>query len=134
MYYICFLQYYFIVGLVFPLQDPPEITSHPSSTKVLEGEDTSLMVETSGHPVSYQWMKDSQPLSDGEHFSGTRTHTLSLRNMDSTLNGVYACVVDKEIWSHKAQVTCGECAILSTLSLWTKHLVLVVRIAMRMPT
>jgi len=72
----------------------PSITQHPSNQSVSEGQTATFTVAADGTtPLSYQWQKDGNNLSDGGDISGATTTTLQIANCESADEGNYRCVV-----------------------------------------
>jgi hypothetical protein len=72
----------------------PAITTHPTSQTVATGGTANFSVAASGTtPLSYQWQKNSVNLSNGGHYSGVTTDTLTISNADSNDEANYRCVV-----------------------------------------
>ncbi len=80
----------FKIGLSGPLQ----ITGQPADASASEGGTAVFAVATSGGaPVTYQWQQDGVALTDGGDFSGSRTATLTITNVDLTDVAAYSVVV-----------------------------------------
>jgi hypothetical protein len=96
----------------------PTITSHPSNTTVNETSSTSLTVVATGDPtLTYQWRKGGSNLSNGGHYSGVTTATLSISSADSGDDANYDCVVTNSFGSatsNTAHVTVIIIPIIST--------------------
>ncbi len=76
-----------------PQNNPPSITQHPSNQTVPQGGSASFTVGATGSsPLSYQWQKDGSDLTDGGHYSGCTTPTLTITSADSTDAAGYRCV------------------------------------------
>jgi hypothetical protein len=72
----------------------PWITVQPTNQAVNPGATTSLQVAVIGTPtLTYQWYKDSSPLSDGGHISGSLTNKLTITSFSSADVGTYNVVV-----------------------------------------
>lgn len=70
------------------------ITQHPSNQTVPNGGTAYFSVIASGDgTLSYQWQKNSVNLSNGGHYSGATTATLTVSNCDSADAANYRCVV-----------------------------------------
>jgi lysozyme len=79
------------------IPDPPVITQHPSDRTVAQGGMAQFTVAaTGGGTLTYQWQKDGSNLSDGGHFSGVTTTTLTISDVDGGDAGIYHCVVSNE--------------------------------------
>ncbi len=64
--------------------------------EVTDGKSTLLEVRASiSEGVSYQWMKDSEYLSDGEDYCGTRTDILVIKHAHQGMEGQYTCTVER---------------------------------------
>lgn len=73
---------------------PPTITVHPFSQIVFPGANASFSIVAVGvEPLGYRWQKNGSFLSDGGHYSGVLTPTLSITGADSNDAGTYRCVV-----------------------------------------
>jgi len=71
----------------------PSITQHPSPQAVCPGGTAQFSVTASGTGLSYQWQKNAANLSDGGHYSGTTTPTLTISNASTADAADYRCVV-----------------------------------------
>lgn len=72
----------------------PEITQQPAEQRVAVGATATLSVQATGaQPLSYQWMKGQNNLSDGGKISGATSDTLQITNCDVADLGGYRCVV-----------------------------------------
>ncbi len=70
------------------------VTQHPQSQSVAAGDTAVLTVAGMGEgTLGYQWQKDSVNLSDGGHYSGVTTDTLTVSAADSSDAGDYRCVI-----------------------------------------
>ncbi len=64
--------------------------------EVNDGKSTLLEVRASiSEGVSYQWMKDSACLSDGEDYCGTCTDILVIKHAHQGMEGQYTCAVER---------------------------------------
>lgn len=76
------------------VNNPPTITQHPSSQSVDPGATATLAVVAGGTgPLSYQWQKNGSNLSNGGHYSGVATATLTISSFDGNDVADYRCVV-----------------------------------------
>ncbi|HSW44162.1 MAG TPA: immunoglobulin domain-containing protein [Phycisphaerae bacterium] len=74
--------------------DPPSITQQPGDQAVTAGGTATFTVIASGTtPLSYQWQKNQANLTDGGHYSGAATATLTVSSVDSNDAASYRCVV-----------------------------------------
>lgn len=72
----------------------PTITQQPSAQNVCPGANASFSVTASGDgTLSYQWQKDQVNLSNGGHYSGCTTASLSITGADTNDAANYRCVV-----------------------------------------
>ena len=77
-----------------PQNNPPEIVEDPSDQAVPTGDSASFMVVATGSsPLSYRWQKNNADLSDGGHYSGCATATLTISPTDGGDAANYRCVV-----------------------------------------
>ncbi len=82
-----------VVLLGVPSQ-PPTITQHPTAQTICAGTDAAFAVAANGlGMLSYRWQKNGVDLSDGGHYSGTATPTLTVSNADPGDAAGYRCVV-----------------------------------------
>ena len=84
------------------------IAQNPSDQNVPQGGTATFSVEASGSPtLVYQWEKDDVPLTDGGHYAGAATSTLTVSNVDSSDEGGYRCVVTNCCGSSTTSSTAG---------------------------
>src|SRR5262249_20398242 len=77
-----------------PLAYDVAIQLQPSAGSAPQGSTIQISVgATGGPPLTYQWRKNQINLSNGTHFSGVRTPTLTITNLQFTDSGNYDCVV-----------------------------------------
>ncbi len=77
-----------------PQQSPPSILQHPSSQTVAPGGSATFSVVAAGSlPLSYRWQKGAADLTDGGHYAGCTTPTLTVSSADSDDVASYRCVV-----------------------------------------
>jgi len=73
---------------------PPTIIQQPVNRIVVQGGSTTFtVVATGGTPLSYQWQKNQANWTNGGHYSGCTTPTLTVANCDSNDAASYRCVV-----------------------------------------
>jgi len=78
----------------------PVILGQPRSRTVNAGASTTFQVEASGTaPLSYQWLKNGTPLTDGGSVSGAQTTTLILDNLLGGEAGTYSVRVSNAFGS-----------------------------------
>jgi len=86
----------------------PGFTLHPVSRDIDPGATATFSVQATGAtPLSYQWQKDGDDLSDDGQISGATTNTLQITNCQVSDLGMYGCVVTN---SH-GQATSDEAAL-----------------------
>ncbi|HOB75110.1 MAG TPA: immunoglobulin domain-containing protein [Phycisphaerae bacterium] len=78
---------------VTPATPPPTITAHPVAASVCAGGTATFSVTASGSGLSYQWQKNGSNLSNGGHYSGVTTATLTVSSASSADAASYRCVV-----------------------------------------
>lgn len=72
----------------------PTITTQPSAQNVCPGSSANFTVAASGSgTLTYQWQKNQVNLSNGGHYSGVTTATLTVSSCDSNDAANYRCVV-----------------------------------------
>ncbi len=77
-----------------PVATPPSISQHPAAQNVCPGATAQFTVAASGStPLTYQWQKNQVNLSNGGHYSGCTTATLTVSNADGNDAANYRCVV-----------------------------------------
>ncbi|MCP1137267.1 SBBP repeat-containing protein [Paenibacillus polysaccharolyticus] len=83
-----------VTQTVNPAPVAPSITSQPGNKTVTAGQTATFSITASGDaPLSYQWKKDGNALTDGENISGATAATLSISNTQSGDAGSYTVVV-----------------------------------------
>jgi len=84
----------------FTLADATTITQHPANQLVeLGGTATFSVAASGGGSFTYQWQKNQANLSNGGHYSGCATATLTVTNADANDEAAYRCVVTSECGS-----------------------------------
>lgn len=95
-------------GVDITLLESPRILAQPIGVRVSEGTDVTLTVEAAGSaPLSYQWRRNGQGLSDGGRVSGSKTPQLRITGIQEGDSGVYEVVVENgqgSVTSEAAQV------------------------------
>lgn len=82
------------VEAALTLKTATSITAHPSNQTVDAGSTASFTVAAAGSgTLAYQWQKNSVNLSNGGHYSGVTTATLTISNCDSSDAATYRCIV-----------------------------------------
>lgn len=70
------------------------ITQHPVDKTVVAGQTATFTVAATGDgTLTYQWQKNSANITNGGHYSGCTTGTLTVSNADTGDAGSYCCVV-----------------------------------------
>jgi hypothetical protein len=80
---------YYLVGVILP----PSMLTHPADQNVCSGNTAEFTVAAVGQSLSYQWQKDGLALSEGGHYSGVTSDTLTISNADSNDAADYRCAV-----------------------------------------
>ena len=87
-------------GLIFRVDLPPTIGSHPGSRTNAVGTSATFSVTAAGTlPLRYQWLKNGIALVDGGNVSGTSTSTLTLASVQQGDAGEFAVVVTNNFGS-----------------------------------
>jgi hypothetical protein len=77
------------------LLERPEVNTQPMGTRVGAGENVELSITASGSsPLTFQWSRNGNHLSDGGNISGANSPTLLLKNAVGADSGAYKCIVD----------------------------------------
>ena len=89
------------------------MTVHPvGQTDIVPGSDVSFNVTATGTaPLSYQWQKDGEDLTDGGSITGATTATLTITGVMESDEGGYRCVVTNTagmVTSNTAMLTVGK--------------------------
>ena len=80
--------------LLDPGNVPPSITQHPQPRTVCpDGTALFSVTATGSGTLSYRWQKNRTDLSDGGHYSGVATASLTVSNCDASDAADYRCVV-----------------------------------------
>jgi len=86
--------YSFMAGESASLPQSPTIRQHPSSRTNFIGSVATFNVRAVGAPApDYQWQKNEANLTNGGHYSGCTTATLTIAGADETDVASYHCVV-----------------------------------------
>jgi uncharacterized delta-60 repeat protein len=84
---------------------PALVTSQPASRTNLAGTTASFWVTGGGTaPLSYQWLKAGQPLTDGGNTSGSMTPTLTLSNVLGADAAAYSAIISNASGSVTSRV------------------------------
>lgn len=90
------------------------ITGHPSNQSVAIGGTANFTVTATGDgTLGYQWQKNGANLTNGGHYSGCATATLTISSADSNDAANYRCVVSATCGSaisNAASLTVSSCA------------------------
>jgi uncharacterized lipoprotein YddW (UPF0748 family) len=77
-----------------PIVQPPTIAQQPGAQSVCAGGTATFAVAATGDgTLTYQWRKNSSDLSNGGHYAGVTTPTLTVSSVDDGDVADYACVV-----------------------------------------
>ena len=84
---------------------PPTITQQPQATNLCSGGKATFTVAAWGWDVlSYKWQKNSANLTDGGHYSGSTTTSLTISNANSADIASYRCVLTNVVGSVTSSV------------------------------
>jgi len=84
---------------------PPSITQQPTSQSVIAGGIASFSVAAAGSgTLYYQWQKNLSNLSNGGHYSGATTTTLTITGTDTNDAANYRCIVTNAFGSTNSAV------------------------------
>jgi hypothetical protein len=78
--------------------DTPGFSQHPANQNKVAGQTATFSVVGTGNALSYQWKKDTSPISDGPSGSGsiragTHSATMWVTNAGSADMGSYTCTI-----------------------------------------
>jgi hypothetical protein len=83
----------------------PTITQHPADQSVVSGGTASFTVTAAGSsPLGYRWQRNGANLSNGGHYAGATTNTLTITGADANDAGNYRCVVSNAYGSATSSV------------------------------
>jgi len=86
--------YSFMAGESAGLPQAPAFTQQASNRTNYIGSTAAFIVKANGVPLpNYQWQKDGVNLSDGGHYSGCATATLTITGADTGDVATYSCLV-----------------------------------------
>jgi hypothetical protein len=92
-------------------EEPPEITAQPASVMAVKGATVSFRASAvSATESTYQWLRNSVELEEGDGVSGSRSPMLKLTGIDRAAAGDYHCVVTNgagSVVSDAATLTIG---------------------------
>jgi len=92
---------------------PPTITQQPTDQQVIPDGAADFTVTAVGTaPISYQWQKNQVNLSNGGHYTGVTTPTLTVSSVNASDEANYRCVVTNNYGStnsNSASLTVAEC-------------------------
>ena len=73
---------------------PPQITEQPASASLTIGADASFTVTASGEGnLTFRWLRNNIALNNGGRISGADTPTLTINDIDTSDDGVYAVLI-----------------------------------------
>lgn len=70
------------------------VTTAPINAAACPGGSASFTITAEGGDLTYRWQKNGVDLSDGGHYSGTGTSTLTVNNADTNDVAIYRCIVN----------------------------------------
>lgn len=73
---------------------PTTISVQPADTSVCQDQDATFTVTGNGTGLTYQWYKDSTPLTDGGDISGATTSTLKIATATTSDGGRYKVIIN----------------------------------------
>lgn len=79
---------------ILTVYSQPVITNQPASQGCLAGATVAFSVVAGPTPLTYQWEKNGQPLSDSGSISGSATATLTLSGVTTADSGSYSVLVE----------------------------------------
>ncbi|ROL60784.1 choice-of-anchor D domain-containing protein [Bacteroidetes/Chlorobi group bacterium MS-B_bin-24] len=77
----------------FAISSQPNITSHPQSAEVCEGQSITFSVTATGGSLSYQWRKN------GVNINGANQNSYTINSVDSSHQGNYDVVISNQCGS-----------------------------------
>jgi hypothetical protein len=83
---------------------PPSITQQPSNQGVAPGGTPPSPPSPASGTLSYLWQKNNANLSNGGHYSGVTTGTLTISNADTNDVANYRCIVTNAYGSATSSV------------------------------
>jgi hypothetical protein len=84
----------FTIEEIVPLGDPPAISDQPEDRMVAPGANATFTVGTlDTGDLQFAWFRNGAAISEGGHFSGATTATLSITNVDASVMGGYECAI-----------------------------------------
>ncbi len=100
-----------------PQDAPALVTSDPASQERYAGKTVQFAAAATGTaPVTYQWLRNDEPLADGGNVSGSATDTLTLTNIAAGNAGDYKLVVTNSFGTDTSDV-----ATLAVIAPTTNH-------------
>ena len=88
-----------------PQASPAVISSEPASQVRYAGKTLQLAAAATGtSPMTYQWLRNDQPLSDGGNVTGATTDTLTLANVTNDDAGNYKLTVTNAFGTDTSEV------------------------------
>lgn len=95
---------------------PPSISQQPVAQNVCPGGTAVFEVSATGStPLAYRWQKNGADLSDGGHYAGTATPTLTVSNAGAGDAANYRCVVSNSYGSETSNA--AALSLLATTSI-----------------
>lgn len=76
---------------VITVNQPPAITTQPSSSSICAGSNTSFVVVATGTLLTYQWKLNGVNISNNAVYAGTNAATLNLVSPTAANEGTYTC-------------------------------------------
>jgi hypothetical protein len=88
-----------------PQTAPAVVTSNPASQSRYTGKTVQLMAAATGtSPVTYQWLRNDEPLTNGGNISGATTDTLVITNATTGNTGDYKLVATNSFGTDTSEI------------------------------
>jgi gliding motility-associated-like protein len=81
-------------AILVMVNQPAVITGQPNNLTRCEGESAVFSITATGDSLTYQWLKDGNPLVNGTGLNGAQSPVLYLSGVDAADNGSYQCTVN----------------------------------------
>ena len=81
-------------SVIMKVNNSLTITKEPVTQSLCMGQDANFTVNVEGaKPMSFQWKKNNEDISDGANISGSNTDSLSIKNISATDSASYLCSI-----------------------------------------
>ena len=106
------------VGAILTVSNAAVITNQPTDVSTCEGSNTTLSVTASGTGLSYQWQVSTDGGATFTNINGQTNNTITISNINSTLNGYqYHVVVNNTCSATGAVSTAATLQVLNATSI-----------------